>query len=205
MTPSDAEPPRTGRSVRAIRDAPRYARGGVMAAVEKLVPTISAMSAAIERARTLPEPLVQALADAGLYRIFLPRSLGGGESDPLSYFDVVEELARADSAVGWSVLISTSSMTGTVRALADDVLAPMFTSPRTTIMAGSAPPRGRARPVPGGYRLSGRWTQGSNILIAGWVHVGCHVWDGERPRLGSDGSPIYLQCTFAASDAEDRK
>src|SRR5262245_29628831 len=202
MTPSDAEPPRTGRSVRAIRDAPRYARGGVMAAVEKLVPTISAMSAAIERARTLPEPLVQALADAGLYRIFLPRSLAGGQCDPLTYFDVVEALARADSAVGWSVLISTSSMTGTVRALADDVLAPMFHSPRVTIMAGSAPPRGRAHPAPGGYRLTGQWSQGSNIQIAGWVHVGAHVWDGESPRLGRDGSPEYLQCTFAGADAQ---
>ncbi len=182
--------------------SPSYARDDLMAAVEKLAPSITAASEEIERARTLPEPLVQALADAGLYRIFLPRSLGGGQSDPLTYFDVVEALARADSAVGWSVLISTSSMTGTVRSLRDDVLAPMFISPRATIMAGSAPPRGRAQPVPGGYRLTGRWTQGSNILIAGWVHVGAHVWDGDAPRLGPDGSPEYLQCTFAASDAE---
>ena len=59
---------------------------------------------------------------------------------------MVDELTRADSAVGWSVLISTSTMTGTVRALADPVLVPMFTSPRRTIMGGSAPARaGRLR------------------------------------------------------------
>jgi hypothetical protein len=94
-------------------------------------------------------------------------------------------LTRADSAVGWSVLISTSTMTGTVRALADPVLVPLFTSPRRTIMGGSAPPRGRAVPVPGGYRITGRWTQGSNVRIAGWFHVGCHIWDGDRQRVSS--------------------
>jgi indole-3-acetate monooxygenase len=132
---------------------------------------------------------VQALADAGLYRMFLPRSLGGGEVHPLTYFDVVEELARADSAVGWSVLISTSSMTGTARALGDPVLRPLFTSPRRTIMGGSAPPRGRAVPVSGGYRVTGRWTQGSNVRIARaragftWVAIsGMAISSGWAPR-----------------------
>ena len=46
---------------------------------------------------------------------------------------------------------------------------------------------GRAVAVPGGYRITGRWSQGSNILIARWLHVGCHVHDGDRPRLGPDG------------------
>jgi len=180
---------------------PSYAREDLLAAVQKLAPAIRAASDEIERARTLPESIVQGLADAGLYRMFLPRSLGGGQIDPLTYFDVVLELTKADSAAGWSVLISTSSMTGTVRALADEVLASMFTSARRTIMGGSAPPRGRAVPVAGGYRLTGRWTQGSNVLLAGWLHVGCHVWDGEGPRLGPSGEPVYLLCTFPGPDA----
>ncbi len=105
------------------------------------------------------------------------------------YFDVVEALSQADSAAGWSVLISTSTMTMTTRGLPDATLAAMFTSPREAIMAGSGPPKGRAIPAPGGYRLTGRWTQGSNILLARWIHVGCHLYDGDRPRLGADGQP----------------
>ncbi|PYM86119.1 MAG: hypothetical protein DME09_03400 [Candidatus Rokuibacteriota bacterium] len=181
---------------------PSYARDDLLATVRALAPRLRAASDEVERGRSLTEPLVQAMAVAGLYRLLLPRSLGGGEVDPLTYFDVVEALAEADSAAAWSVLISTSTMTITVRGLPDETLAPMFASPRQTIMAGSGPPKGRAVPVPGGYRLTGRWSQGSNILIAGWVHVGCHLYEGDQPRIGPDGNPVYLRCVLPASQVE---
>ena len=91
---------------------------------------------------------MQALADAGLYRMFLPRSLGGGEVDPLTYFEVVEELTRADSAVGWSVLISTSTMTSTVRALGDRCSAAVHVASahdHGRLGARARPRRSRAR------------------------------------------------------------
>jgi alkylation response protein AidB-like acyl-CoA dehydrogenase len=99
-------------------------------------------------------------------------------------------------------LISTSTMAISARGLPDETLAAMFTSPRQAIMAGSGPPKGRAVPAPGGYRLTGRWTQGSNILVAGWIHVGCHLYDGDQPRLGPDERPIYLRCVLPASQAK---
>jgi alkylation response protein AidB-like acyl-CoA dehydrogenase len=156
----------------------------------------------VERGRTLTEPLVQAMVDAGLYRMLLPRSLGGGEVDPLTYFEVVEALAKVESAAAWSVLISTSTMTGTVRAFTDEQVRALFTSPRQTIMAGSAPPRGRAVSAPGGHRLTGRWSQGSNVLIASWLHLGCHLYDGDRPRLGPDGRPLYRYCMVPTARVE---
>lgn len=191
-----------GERVFAGAGGPSYERDDLLAAVGALAPALRAASGEIEAARSLTEPIVVAMAEAGLFRMLLPRSLGGGEVDPLTYFDVVEALSQVDSAAGWSVLISTSSMTLTVRCLPDATLAEMFTSPRRTVMAGSGPPRGRALPVPGGYRLTGRWTQGSNILIAGWLHVGCHLYDGDQPRLGPDGKPVYLRCALPASEVE---
>ncbi len=179
---------------------PSYARDDLLAAVRALAPRLRVAADEIERGRSLPEPLVRAMVDAGLYRMLVPRSLGGGEVDPLTYFDVVDALAQADSAAGWSVLISTSTMTMTARGLPDETLAAMFTEPREMVMAGSGPPKGHAVRVPGGYRLSGRWSQGSNILIARWVHVGCHLHDGGRPSPGPDGRPIYLRCVLPASD-----
>jgi alkylation response protein AidB-like acyl-CoA dehydrogenase len=184
------------------RDAlPSYARDDLLAAVRALAPRLRAAADETERARSLSEPVVEAMVEAGLYRMLLPRSLGGGEVDPLTYLDVVDALAQADSAAGWSVLISTSTMTMTARGLPDETLAAMFTAPREMVMAGSGPPKGRAVRVPGGYRLTGRWSQGSNILVARWVHVGCHLHDGGRPCLGPDGRPIYLRCVLPASDA----
>jgi alkylation response protein AidB-like acyl-CoA dehydrogenase len=181
---------------------PSYAKRDLLAAVQALTPRLREAAKETEASRSLGEPLVQAMVDAGLYRMLLPRALGGGELDPLTYFDVIEALARADSAAAWSVLISTSTMTITVGGLPDELLARMFTTARQTIMAGSGPPKGRARAAPGGYRVTGRWTQGSNILIAGWIHVGSHVYDGDVPRPGADGKPIYLRCVLPASEAE---
>lgn len=142
------------------------------------------------------------MVDAGLYRLFVPRSLGGRELDPLAYFEVVEELAAIDSAVGWSVLISTSSTTGMLRGLPDEVVRSMFTTPRQSIVMGSAPPKGRAVAVPGGYRVTGRWSQGSNILLASWVDVGCIVYDGDEPRRGADGRPEQRLTVLPASEAQ---
>lgn len=180
---------------------PRYTREDLLAAVQALGPELRAARDAIETGRSLTEPLVQAMVDAGLYRMLWPRSLGGGELDPLTYFDVIDALARVESAAAWSVLISTSTLTITARGLTDEILARLFRTPRDVVMAGSGPPKGRALPAPGGYRLTGRWSQGSNVLLARWLHVGCHVYDGDRPRLGADGKPIYLRCVLPASDA----
>jgi alkylation response protein AidB-like acyl-CoA dehydrogenase len=181
---------------------PSYAREDLLGAVRALAPRLRAASEEIERNRSLTEPLVQAMVDAGLYRMLLPRSLGGGELDPLTYFEVVEALTKAESAAGWSVLISTSTMTGAARAIADDQLRPMITPPRRAIMAGSAPAKGRAVAVPGGYRLTGRWTQGSNVLIAAWMRLGCHVYDGDAPREGPDGKPVYRICVVPTAEVE---
>jgi alkylation response protein AidB-like acyl-CoA dehydrogenase len=196
-----ASPP-DANGTATVSGEPSYARADLLAAVGALGPRLMAAAHEVERARSLTEPLVQAMVDAGFYRLLLPRSLGGGELDPPTYFDVVEALARADSTAAWSVLISTSTMTSTVRGLPDATLAPMFASPRQALMAGSGPPRGRAVPVPGGYRLTGRWSQGSNVLIAAWLHLGCHLYDGAEPRLGPDGRPIYLRCVVPARQAE---
>jgi indole-3-acetate monooxygenase len=192
----------TSRSIAPAHAVPSYAREDLLAAVHSLAPKLRAAADETEAARSLPEELVQAMADAGLYRMYLPRSLGGGELDPLTYFDVIEALAQVESVAGWSVLISTGAMTITARGLPDETLRAMFDSPRITLMAGSGPPRGRAHAVPGGYRLTGSWTQGSNIRLARWVLAGCHLYDGDRPCLGPDGAPVYLRCVLPASEVE---
>src|SRR5437773_2414587 len=72
-------------------------------AARKLAPQIRACADAIEAARELPRPLFEALADAGLFHLAVPRAIGGGEIDLPSYVEVIEEIGKADASTGWAV------------------------------------------------------------------------------------------------------
>src|SRR2546428_5126393 len=72
-------------------------------AAGKLVPLIRSCADQIEAARELPRPLFEALADAGMFHLAFPRSLGGAELDLPTYVEVIEEIGKADASTGWIV------------------------------------------------------------------------------------------------------
>ena len=72
----------------------------VVRAASNLAPAIRGSRGAIETGGKLPSELVEKLDNAGLFRLSLPRSMGGPECDPLTTFRAVEELSRADGLGG---------------------------------------------------------------------------------------------------------
>ena len=66
--------------------------------VEALAPQIAAASASIEQERRLPPPLLDAMIDAGMFRLLLPRAFGGYELDPPGFARVIETVARNDAS-----------------------------------------------------------------------------------------------------------
>ena len=69
-----------------------------------ILPVIRDRNAETERERRLSRATLNALTDAGLLRMCTPRSLGGLEVDPLTCARVIEEVAGADSAAGWTLV-----------------------------------------------------------------------------------------------------
>ena len=59
-------------------------------ATRHITPVIRAHRAQAERARCLSAPVVDAMAEVGLWRLGIPRSLGGMEVDPHTCARVVE-------------------------------------------------------------------------------------------------------------------
>jgi alkylation response protein AidB-like acyl-CoA dehydrogenase len=69
-------------------------------AARGLAPQIQDLSEEIEQSRRLPLPLVEAMARAGLFRLWVPRALGGEETDPMTLVRV-EEISRVPPAGAW--------------------------------------------------------------------------------------------------------
>jgi alkylation response protein AidB-like acyl-CoA dehydrogenase len=137
--------------------------------------------------RQIPPPLADLIADAGLYQMFLPRSVGGPEASPLVAFRAIEELSKADGSVGWCVMIATdiSLFAGWLKT---KVLREICGQPASLRAAGSLRPLGRANPTDGGFRVSGQWNFASGIHNASWLYCPCVLMDGDKPLLTASGT-----------------
>ena len=80
----------------------------IVAAARRLAPAVRAAREEAEQTRQTPPALAAAITEAGIYQMYLPRSMGGPETPPLTAFRVVEELSIADGSVGWCAMIATA-------------------------------------------------------------------------------------------------
>jgi alkylation response protein AidB-like acyl-CoA dehydrogenase len=171
-----------------------------VARARELGAEIVAAADEIERTRRTPEALLERLHDSRLYRMLLPRSADGDETEPAVYVAAVEELARHDASIGWNTFTANSA------ALIAAYLEPavnraVFADPRSTVAWG--PPNAcRASAVDGGYRLTGRWDFGSGCRQARWMGAHCHVLEADGTlRLNRFGQPTIRTLLFPATDA----
>ncbi len=146
----------------------------IITKVLELIPDIEAAGDEPEIHRQLPVPLAHALAEAGMFQLYLPRSMGGAECSPLTTFHTIEWLSKIDSAVGWCTMIANacSLLMGWLPA---EVGRELFGTPPDIRMAGAVRPEGRAYPVPGGHRVLGQWDFASGVTHANWVLCTCHL------------------------------
>ncbi len=134
-----------------------------------------------ERQRRLPEATSAAIRDAGLYRMLVPRSLGGEEVGLVEMIEALEILGAADGSAAWCAMVAATAGLSLAH-LEPDAAHEVFAGPETVIV-GVFAPRGRAERRGDELRLSGRWPFGSNVLNADWVLGGCLIEGSDRPRL----------------------
>jgi alkylation response protein AidB-like acyl-CoA dehydrogenase len=157
---------------------------------------IEAHADQIEQDRFLPQPLIDAIVKAGLFKILVPREMGGSEASPSTLVRVIEEVSRFDASVGWCVCfgavngISSGCLPAYVAKdiFAQDDHACMAASAAPAPPAEDRPPH-RATVVDGGYRVSGRWAFASGCMHATWLIGSAPIYAGESPRIGPNGQP----------------
>jgi indole-3-acetate monooxygenase len=167
--------------------------------VRALAPLIAREADAIERTRRLTEPVVSALIGNGIYRVLLPRTLGGAEVEPHVFMQMLEEVAKADASTAWC--LGQCCVCAMISAyLEPDAAHEIFNTPPGILSWGSI--GGEVQAVPGGYRATGRWEFASGCRQASWLgaHVQIVEADGTRRRR-SDGSPVVRTILFPGTSA----
>ena len=138
-----------------------------LTAARKIGPHVSLAADVIDRERALPKELVDEIKQADLFRLLVPRSIGGAEIDLLEYLNIVEAFGEADASTAWCV--NQGNVFASRSAVMPESLAREVWSDRCSVVANGPPTSAKAVPVDGGYRLTGRWLFSSGCHHANWM------------------------------------
>lgn len=154
----------------------------------------------IEAARALPADIVAALHEARLFRLLLPRSLGGDELHLKALAQVMEVIGGADASTAWC-MGQGGGCAMSAAYLKPEVARRLF-GPADAVLAWGAGPQGKATAVDGGYRVTGKWSFASGCANATLLGGHSRVFEKDgTPRKRADGSHLERSMLFVKSKA----
>lgn len=148
----------------------------VLARVTELLPLIKSHAVENEKARRVHPEVIEALRDAGAFRVAAPKRHGGLEAGLEYMLRLSALIAEADGGTSWVVTLSNIQSWSTCMyptETVDEIYAP---GP-DRVLCGVVSPGGTARKVDGGYRVTGKWPYASASLHAEWMGGGVWVVD----------------------------
>jgi alkylation response protein AidB-like acyl-CoA dehydrogenase len=172
----------------------------LVAVARELTPLVREHALEAEKERRLSATVIEALDRNGLTKMFLPKALGGRETDPLTCMRVIEEIASADAAAGWLLMVANSGAF-TFARLPDKTVEGLLADRSHWLTAAAIQPPVEAREVAGGFRLSGRRPFASGVSSARSLMVTALVMDGDQPRMTPAG-PHVIIAVLPTSDVE---
>jgi alkylation response protein AidB-like acyl-CoA dehydrogenase len=150
----------------------------------ELQPLLARNAAQTEKDRRVVEENIQAIRDAGLFRITVPKRFGGYEVPITTKLEVSAALAEACGSTAW-VTALTNVCNWLVGTYPEAAQQEIFGADPDARVAGVLAPSTDIEKVDGGYIVSGRWAWSSGSLHATWALGGVL-------RLGPDGVPLDM-------------
>lgn len=172
------------------------------ARARELAPMIRDAADDTERERRVPDAVMKKMHDAGLFRMMLPRSIGGGEASPRQLMEVLEIVSAADASTAWCLGqgLGCSTAAGFVP---QDVAREIWDTPG--ILAWGPPASGvKAVLCDGGYKATGRWRFASGSPHATWFggHSPVFEADGETPVKDDSGKQVMRTMLMPAESVK---
>jgi 3-hydroxy-9,10-secoandrosta-1,3,5(10)-triene-9,17-dione monooxygenase len=159
----------------------RPSHRGVVARARALQPLLGDHAAEGELLRRLPDPVSDALTEAGMFRLLTPTRFGGYDVDLHTLIKVSETLGERDGSASWLVSVGSVAAWMIGQLCSPRAQVEIFGRGPDVRAAGSSTP-GSARRVDGGVRISGRWPYASGAYHAEWALLAAVVTAGsEQP------------------------
>jgi len=144
--------------------------------IESVAEALQAEHAASDAAGCLTDRTVALLRESGGMRLLQARSHGGFEADPRDFCAWTRAVARHNPAAGW--VAGVVGVHPWEIALLDPMLQDeIYGADPDVWVASPYAPQGRARPVAGGFLLSGDWQYSTGTDHCQWIILGGIVVD----------------------------
>jgi alkylation response protein AidB-like acyl-CoA dehydrogenase len=189
MTTAQETPTSTGDAPSAVELVTR---------VKELTPLLKENAAQGEQDRRVVEESIQALTDAGLFKVAVPRRYGGYETSVRTMLDVSAAAGEADGGTAW-VLTLTNVCAWMTSLFPERAQDDVFGADPDAKVSGVLAPTAESRKVDGGWRVSGKWFYNSGSWHATWAVLGIPITD-EQGEVVNQGLALIPR---ADMDLED--
>lgn len=172
-----------------------------LAAVAKVAPIAREYAQKAEDGRGLPAEVVTAMAEAGLWRTFAPKAVGGaGLVGLVEQHEIIRALAYEDTSAAWGLFICGLGAGLVGSKLPQEGRDEVFADGVGPI-AGVFNPGGSAAPVDGGLVVNGRWPFASGVGYAGWILANAlRVDESGAPQPSDNGLPEVVTVLVRPDD-----
>lgn len=167
----------------------------LLADAVRLQPLLRESTLASEAMRKLPDEAIDALTEAGFFRLLKPRRFGGMHAPQRTMLEIAETLGQANASAAWLVSIAATAAI-VARHGSERAQSEIFSTPDARIAGGLAP--GTARRVDGGLSISGSWPYSSGAPHADWTAIAIVVPEHDNGELET------LMCFVPASEVRLR-
>jgi indole-3-acetate monooxygenase len=146
-----------------------------------LIPLLQSAADRIETANELPPDVLDAMFDAGMFKLLLPRAVGGYELRPIDFIQCVEAIAEGDASAAWC-MNQGSGCSMAAAYMAPEVARQIWVGRRDVVAWGQGP-GAKAIRAEAGWRVTGTWSFASGSRHATWLGAMC-------PSFAADGTPL---------------
>lgn len=172
----------------------------IMAAIDDAAGMLEATSEKSESLGELAPEVAAWIKDLRLSALLVPKDLGGYAMMPTKAVSIWEKIAYYQPSAGWVSFIHGGSGGTTAGHLPKNGTDILFAPGKSYSICGAGAPTGIAEKVPGGYRVTGRWSYGSGITLADYSRSGAVLHIDGKPQYDAKGRPVTLFVHLATDE-----